>query len=83
VEAAAAWAVRGAEVAGGRQRRGEVAGGDQATTVSPRTRGHALAGTRGHGPAWAAGKRALPLFYFFKIFHVPNFEIQNSDPFDV
>jgi hypothetical protein len=21
-----------------------------------------LAGTRGHGPVWAAGKRALPLF---------------------
>jgi hypothetical protein len=42
--------------------RGEVAGGDQATAASPRTRGRVLAGTRGHGLAWAAGKMAPPLF---------------------
>jgi hypothetical protein len=61
MEAAAAWAARGAEVAGGRQRRRKVTGGDQATMVSPRTRGRALAGTCGHGLSWAAGKQALPL----------------------
>jgi hypothetical protein len=76
VEAAAAWAVRGAEVAGGRQRRREVAGSDQATTVSPRTRGHALAGTRGHGPAWAAGKRPchFSIFSRFSMFQILKFK---------
>jgi hypothetical protein len=34
--------------------------------------GQALAGTGGHGPACAAGKRALPVFWFFKIFKHPN-----------
>jgi hypothetical protein len=61
VEAAAAWAARGAEVAGGRQRRREVLDGDRATAVSPRARGRTLAGARDHGPSWAASKRALPL----------------------
>jgi hypothetical protein len=48
---------RGADVAGGRPRRREVAGGDQATAALPRAHGRVLAGI-----AWAAGKRALPLF---------------------
>jgi hypothetical protein len=41
VEAVATWAVHGAEVASSRQCRREVAGGDRATTVLPRTRGQA------------------------------------------
>jgi hypothetical protein len=44
------------------QRRREVAGGGRATAASPCARGRALAGTRGHGPVWAASKRARPLF---------------------
>jgi hypothetical protein len=60
--AAVACAARGADVAGGRPCRREVVGGGQATTASPCMRGHVLARTRGHGPTWAAGKRALPLF---------------------
>jgi hypothetical protein len=67
----------------GRQRRREVAGADRATAVSPRARGHALAGTRGHGPLWATGKRPCHFSDFFKIFHLPNFEIQNRDLLDV
>jgi hypothetical protein len=66
VEAAAAWVVRGAEVAGGRQRLREGAGGDQATMTSPRMRGRVLAWTRGHELSWAAGKQALPLNLFLK-----------------
>jgi hypothetical protein len=50
----------------GRQRRCELAGSGRATTVSSHTRGRVLAGTRGHGPSWAAGKRALPLKLFPK-----------------
>jgi hypothetical protein len=34
----------------------------------------------GHGLAWATSKRALrTLLIFFKIFHLPNFKIQNND----
>jgi hypothetical protein len=63
---ASAWQLRGDnDVA--RTWRAEVAGGDRATTASPCTCGHALARTRGHGPAWAAGKRALPLKLFSKL----------------
>jgi hypothetical protein len=51
----------------GRQRRREVVGGDQANMALPHVRGHALAGTRGHAPLWAAGKRTLPLKLFFKL----------------
>jgi hypothetical protein len=51
----------------GRQRRREVVGGDQANMALPHVRGHALAGTRGHVPLWAAGKRTLPLKLFFKL----------------
>jgi hypothetical protein len=40
---------RALQVAGCRQRWREVAGGDQATEVSPRARGRVLAGTRCHG----------------------------------
>jgi hypothetical protein len=43
------------------ERGREVVGGGQATTASPRMRAHALSGTRGHEPSWAAGKQALPL----------------------
>jgi hypothetical protein len=42
----------------GQQHWREVAGGDRATVASPRARGRALARTRGHGPSWAASKRA-------------------------
>jgi hypothetical protein len=63
MEAAAAWAACGAEVAGG----------DQTTAVSPCTRGCALSGTRGHGPAWAASKWALPLNLFLKFQNQHNF----------
>jgi hypothetical protein len=67
IRAAASVGAHGRQVAGGRQRRREVAGGDRASVVSPRTRGHALVGTHDHGPSWATGKRALPLFFFLKI----------------
>jgi hypothetical protein len=50
-----------------RQHRRDVVGGDRATVASPHTRGRALAGTRSHGPSWAAGKRALPLKLFSKL----------------
>jgi hypothetical protein len=60
VEAVATWVACGAEVADG----------DRATAVSPRARGHALAGTRGLGPSWAAGKRALPLIFLFQNFKI-------------
>jgi hypothetical protein len=50
----------------GRQRRREVAGSGRAITVLPHLRGRVLAGTRGLGPSWAAGKRALPLVLFPK-----------------
>jgi hypothetical protein len=75
VEASAAWAARGAEVPGGRQRRREVAGGDRATTLSPRARefalaGHAALGRRG---PLASGPRRFS--EFFKIFKHPQFDI--------
>jgi hypothetical protein len=47
--------------------------------VSPRV----LAGTRSLGPSWVAGKRACRFSDFLKIFHLPNFEILNSDLPDV
>jgi hypothetical protein len=59
IRATASVGARGRQVAGGRQHRREVAGGDQATAVSPRACGCGPAGTRGHGPSWA-----LPLFFF-------------------
>jgi hypothetical protein len=65
MEAAATWAARGAEAVSGQQRRCEVAGGDQATTVPPHTRGCVLAGTHGHEPLWATGKRTLPQIFFY------------------
>jgi hypothetical protein len=43
------------------RRRREVASGGRASAASPQACGHVLAGTCGHGPAWAAGKRAVPL----------------------
>jgi hypothetical protein len=45
-----------------------VVGSDQATAVLPRVCGHALARTCGHGPSWAAGKRACHFSYFFQDF---------------
>jgi hypothetical protein len=38
--------------------------------VSPLGRGHALAGTRGHVPSWAAGKRACHFSDFFSRFSI-------------
>jgi hypothetical protein len=67
IRAATSVGAHGRQVAGGRQRRRELAGGDRATVVSPCTRGQALAGTHGHGPSWATGKRALLLIFFLKI----------------
>jgi hypothetical protein len=80
VEVAAAWGARGAEVAGGRQRRREVVGGDRATVVSPRARGRALAETRSLGPL-ASG----PCHFsdFFKILKHPHFDIRIGDLPDV
>jgi hypothetical protein len=38
---------------------------------------HALGGTRGHGPSWAAGKRALPQIFSFQNFKIiTNFVIE-------
>jgi hypothetical protein len=50
----------------GRQRQREVAGGGQATVVTPRAHGRVLAGTCGHGLSCATSKRALPLKLFPK-----------------
>jgi hypothetical protein len=71
-----ACAARGADVAGGRLRRREVAGGDHATAAFPRVRGQ---DTRpwvdlGH---WQAGPDLFLII--LKIFKHPNFEIQNGD----
>jgi hypothetical protein len=79
VEAAAAWAARGAEVASGRQCQREVAGGDRATVVSPHTRGRTLAGTRSLGPSWAAGKWACHFSELFNIFKHLHFDIRIGD----
>jgi hypothetical protein len=71
-------------VAGGRPRRREVAGGDHATVAPAR----AWAGTRGYGPTWATGTRALDSFFqnfktstnFVIPFGNPSF-VQNSPKF--
>jgi hypothetical protein len=67
----------------GRQHQREVAGGGRSTAASPCARGHVLSGTCGHGPLWAAGKRALPLKLFPKIQNHHKFLIQIGDLPDV
>jgi hypothetical protein len=80
VEAAVARAARGAEVAGGRQRRREVVGSDQATAASTHVRGRPLAGTRGQGPVWAlaSGPRHFSDFLRFSIFQTLKFKTVTS-----
>jgi hypothetical protein len=73
VEAVAASAACGAEVAGG----------ERATAVSPHMRGRVIAGTRGHGPSWASRKQALPLNFVLNFKINTNFVIQVGDIPDV
>jgi hypothetical protein len=47
--------------------------------VLPRAHGRALAGTRGHGLSWAAGKRALALKISLNFKISTNFIIQIGD----